>query len=411
MKRKSVLWVLLVLIAVMAAIGLVVWRMSHLEEGALVYTTEIISSDAASYVYVSGKVVAEEDRNVYAEIPGLVDTVEVELGQKVQKGEVLATLDSEELDQRIAAARIQLGIAQENLNQTRNAGKLNYDLPLKTAQAAYEDALKLVEDQQVLFDAGAVSQSELDQAKRQLERAETEKLSAERGYNGYGQDSTLRIQTLSVASARLALEELQSQKEKLRIKSPADGVVYVINAQPGELAAQTMPLFSVASSERLKVTATISEYDIASVETGQSVVIRSDGFSEQYQGVVSYISDVAENIISGQTAETAVAIEVAFQDQETKFRPNYAASMEILTAQKSGALMVPYEAVYTDAQGVRRIFAVEEDVAAEHIVTLGIEGDLNVEVLGEGLAEGDIIILNPTETLKDGDPVKAIEVK
>ena len=155
-KRKSVLWVLLVLIAVTAAIGLVIWRMSHLEEGALVYTTEIISSDAASYVYASGKVVAAEDRNVYAEIPGLVETVEVELGQKVQKGEVLATLDSEELDQRIAAARIQLGIAQENLNQTQNAGKLNYDLPLKTAQAAYEDALKLVEDQQVLYDAGAI---------------------------------------------------------------------------------------------------------------------------------------------------------------------------------------------------------------------------------------------------------------
>ncbi|SCZ80544.1 efflux RND transporter periplasmic adaptor subunit [Acidaminobacter hydrogenoformans] len=411
MKGKSVLWVLLVVVAVIAAIGLVIWRTTHMEEGTLVYTDQVIASEAESYVYASGKVVASEDRSVYAQVPGLIETVSVSLGQQVQKGEVLATLDSEDLDQRIAAARIQLSIAQENLNQSQNAGKLNYDLPLKTAQAAYEDAVKLVEDQQALFDAGAISQSELDQAKRQLERAEIEKLSAERGYSGYGQGSVLRIQNLSVSSARLALEELQSQKEKLLIKSPANGVVYAINAQPGEQAAQTMPLFSVASSDQLKVTATISEYDIASVEEGQSVLIRSDGFTETYQGVVSYISEVAENVISGQAAETVVAIEVAFQDQETKFRPNYSASMEILTAKKSEALMVPYEAVYTDAQGVRRIFVIEEGTARARIVTLGIEGDLNVEVLGDGLAEGDVIILNPTETLKDGDPVKAIEVE
>lgn len=411
MKGKSVLWVLLVVAAVIAAIGLVIWRTTHMEEGALVYTDQVVASEAESYVYASGKVVAAEDRNVYAQVPGLIKTVAVSLGQQVQEGDVLATLDSEDLEQRIAAARIQLSIAQENLNQTQNAGRLNYDLPLKTAQAAYEDAVKLVEDQQVLFDAGAISQSELDQAKRQLERVEIEKLSAERGYSGYGQGSVLRIQNLSVSSARLALEELQAQKDKLHIKSPADGVVYAINAHEGELATQTMPLFSVASSDQLKVTATISEYDIASVEVGQSVLIRSDGFTETYQGMVSYISDVAENVISGQSAETVVGIEVAFQDQETKFRPNYSASMEILTAKKTEALMVPYEAVYTDAQGVRRIFVIEEGTARERVVTLGIEGDLNVEVLGEGLSEGDIIILNPTETLKDGDPVKAIEVE
>lgn len=410
MKRKSALWVLLVLALVIAVIGFVIWRATRLEDGVLVYTEQVISSEAAAYVYASGKVVATEDRDVYAETPGVVKEIFAELGQQVRKGDVLATLDSQALDQQLAAARLQLSIAQETLKQAQSAGKLNYDLPLKTATAAYEDALKLVADQQALFDAGAISQSELDQAKRQLERAETEKLSAERGYSSYGQESALRIQSLSVSSARLALEQLQSQKDKLTLKAPADGVVYAIHTKPGELAAQTLPLFSIASSDLLKVSASISEYDIDSVAVGQPVVIRSDGFADQYEGQVTYISDVAESLVSGQSSETVVKIEVSFTSQETKFRPNYSASIEIRTAEKPAALMVPYEAVYTDAAGVRRIFVIEEGIAKERLVTLGIEGDLNVEVIGEGLAEGDVVILNPTETLKDGDPVKVIEV-
>lgn len=411
MKRKSALLVLLVLALVIAAIGFVIWRATQMEDGVLVYTDKVISSEAAAYVYASGIVVAAEDRDVYAEVPGVVKEVLVELGQQVRKGDVLATLDSQALDQQLSAARLQLSIAQETLKQAQSAGKLSYDLPLKTATSAYEDALKLVADQQVLFDAGAISESELDQAKRQLERAETEKLSAERGYSNYGQESTLRIQSLSVSSARLALEQLQSQKDKLTLKAPADGVVYSIHTKTGDLAAQTMPLFSIASSDRLKVSASISEYDIDSVAVGQSVIIRSDGFADQYEGQVSYISDVAESLVSSQSSETVVKIEVSFLAQETKFRPNYSAAIEILTAEKPAALMVPYEAVYTDAAGVRRVFVIEDSIAKERLVTLGIEGDLNVEIIGEGLAEGDVVILNPTETLKDGDPVKVIEVE
>jgi len=410
-KRKSALWVLLVLVFVIAAIGLVIWRATQLEDGVLVYTEKVISSEASAYVYASGKVVAAVDRDLHAEVSGVVKTVAVELGQQVREGDVLATLDSEALDQQLAAARIQLSIAQETLKQTQSAGMLNFDLPLKTATAAYEDALKLVADQQALYDAGAVSQSDLDQAKRQLERAETEKLSAERGYNSYGQGSTLRIQSLSVSNARLNLEQLQAKKDKLILKAPADGVVYAIRIKPGEQAAQSLSLFSIASSDQLKVTATISEYDIDSVELGQPVIIRSDGFIDQYEGQVSYISEVAESLVSGQSSETVVKIEVSFLEQETKFRPNYSANIEILTAQKPEALMVPYEAVYTDAAGIRKVFVVEEGVAVEHQVTLGIEGDLNVEIIGEGIAEGLDVILNPTETLKDGDLVKVIEVE
>jgi multidrug efflux pump subunit AcrA (membrane-fusion protein) len=78
-------------------------------------------------------VVAAEDRDVYAEVPGVVKEVLVELGQQVRKGDVLATLDSQALDQQLSAARLQLSIAQETLKQAQSAGKLSYDLPLKTA--------------------------------------------------------------------------------------------------------------------------------------------------------------------------------------------------------------------------------------------------------------------------------------
>ena len=411
MKRKSFMVGLVALLALAGVVGFVIYRTTRMDTGTVVYTSQVVSQEAAAYVYANGKVVAAEDRSVFAPAPGLVKAVHVTLGQEVSEGDLLAELDSETLDQQIAGARIQLSIAQENLNQTRGAGPVNFDLALKTAQSLYEDALKALENQRILFEAGAISQLELDQAARQVERAQTEKISAERNYNNYGKESAIRIQTLSLSSARLALDQLLTQKEKLKIKAPADGVVYAIQAKPGELTSGALPLFSVAATQSLKVTAKISEYDIASVALGQPVTIRGEGFEDVYSGEVSYIAQVAESVVSGQGAETVVAIEVTLQNSGTKFRPNYSASIEILTASKPEALMVPYEAVYTDRSGNRSVFLLEEGVARQRQIQLGIEGDLNVEALGGDLKAGDVLILNPTETLKDGDPVKGVEVK
>jgi HlyD family secretion protein len=410
-KNNKGIWIFLAILAVASVVGFTIWRALQADNSDVVYTATIETSEAASYVYVNGKVIAAQDRNVFAETSGVVKSVAVTLGQTVSEGDVLAVLDGQTLDQQIASARIQLSIAQENLKQIRNSGQVNFDLALKTVTAAYEDAVKSLADQQALFEAGAISQSELDMAKRQVERAETEKISTERNFNNYGKESAIRIQELSVSSARLALEQLQSQKTKLTVKAPADGVVYAINVHEGEIAAQTMPMFSISSSDDLKVTASISEYDIGQIELGQSVTIRSESFQEVYEGEISYIADVAKNLISAQAAETVVDIEVTFKDHDTKFRPNYSAAIEILTAQKESALMLPYEAVYTDRDGIRKIFVIEEGILRERVVRLGIEGDLHVEVIGENIAAGNVVALNPTETMKDGDPVKTVEVK
>jgi HlyD family secretion protein len=397
--------------AVVGLIGFAVWRATHLGDGDLVYTTTIESKEVASYVFTSGKVVAKEDRSVYAQSPGVLKSVDVALGQEVKAGDVLAVFESDTIDQQIAASRTQLSIAQENLNQIRNSGKINFDLALKTAVRAYEDAVKSYQDQLALFNAGAISQSELDLARRQMERAETEKLSTERNYNNYGKESTIRIQALSVTAARQTLNQLIDQKEKLIVKAPVAGIVYAVNVKAGQIATQAQPMFAISSTGELKVTASISEYDISQLKLGQSVVIKSDGFDEAYAGEVSYISDVARNLASAQAVETVVDIEVTFKTTDTRFKPNYSANLEILTAKKASALTVPYEAIYTDKDGVKKIFAVVAGAAVEKIVQLGIEGDLEVEVMNGSIAEGDIIILDPTETLKDGDPVQTVEVK
>lgn len=411
MKSKKTIWIVLIIILVASLIGFVVWRSLNFSTDALVYTTPIESKEVASYVFTSGKVIAEEDRNIYPETQGNVKTVEVSLGQEVKANDILAVLESETIDQQIDASRIQLSIAQENLNQIRNSGKVNFELTLKTAVAAYEDALKSYEDQQYLFNAGAISQSELDMSKRQLERAETDKLSTERSFNNYGKENTIRIQELSVAASRLSLNQLMTQKEKLTVKAPIDGVVYAVNVKAGEFASPSMPMFAIASAGKLKVTAAISEYDIAQLKLGQTVVIKNDGFNETYHGEVTMISQVAKNLASAQSVETVVDIEVTFKENGSKFRPNYSANLEILTAEKSEALTLPYEAIYTDKDGIKKIFAVVDNLAVEKIITLGIEGDLYVEVIGDTISEGDVVILDPTETLKDGDPVKIVEVK
>lgn len=358
-------------------------------------------------IFTTGRVLAEDERKVYAEVQaGKVKAVLAEEGQKVSKGQVLAELDTADLDDQIKAAQIQLDIAKETLRQLETSGQTNFDLGLKTAEKAAADAQKAYDDKAQLYLSGAVSQAEKDAAASALDRAKTELESARRSYSNYGKDSQIKIQKLSVAAASNTLSQLQRNKEKAKIKAPIDGVVYQAGVKAGDPITLSLPLFSIASSDQLRVACNVSEFDIDQVQLGQKAIIKGDGFEDVYTGRIDYISPVAESVLNGQTTETVVKIELVIEEKTTKFKPNFSASVQIETAQSDNALTVPYEAIYTTKEGIKKVFVVKDGKLAEQVIKTGVEGDLVVEALGESLKPGDQVVLNPTEELKDGDSVK-----
>ncbi len=133
------------------------------------------------------------------------------------------------------------------------------------------------------------------------------------------------------------------------------------------------------------------------------VKVTGEGVKDkEYRGIVEYISPNAITNRNGQSTETIVEVKIGIEDKDTEFKPNFSANVEINTAKKEEILVVPYEAIYSSKDGKKIIYTIENNKAKENVITTGIEGDLVLEVIGEGLNEGQEVILNPTENIKDG---------
>lgn len=361
-------------------------------------------------IFTTGRVLAADERSVYAEAQaGKVEKILVKEGQSVAMGAVLATLSTTDLNDQIHSAQIQLSIAKESLKQLQTSGKVNFDLALKTAEQAVTDAAKAVNEKTTLYASGAISLAEKTAAESALTRAKTELEASKRNYNNYGKESQIRIQALSVQAAETTLAQLTKSRDKAVIKSPMAGVVYKVNVKVGDPVSMAVPMFNLSSDKRLEVECNVSEFDIDQVSIGQEAIIKGDGFEDVYKGRISYISPVAESVMNGQASETVVKIKIAIDEAQTKFKPNFSASVEIQTAAVENALTLPYESIYTTKEGVKKVFVVSTDKLAEKVIKTGVEGDLVIEVIGDAVKEGDQVVLNPTEEFKDGDTVKVLK--
>lgn len=363
-------------------------------------------------IFTSGRVLSADERNVFAEVQaGKVESIMVKEGDSVKAGDPILALSATDLSDQIKAAQIQLSIAKETLAQTKSAGTTNYDLALSSAKKAVTDAQKAYDDKLKLYNSGAISLAEKDAAFTALDRAKTELVSAERSYNNYGKESQIKIQTLNVQAAQNTVNQLLRNKDKLTVKAPIGGVVYKINVKTGDQIGLSLPLMSISATDQLQVESNVSEYDIDLVSLGQKVIIKGDGFDDVYTGTVTYISPVAESVINGQSTETVVKIKMAINEQNTKFKPNFSANVEIQTAAIENALTIPYEAIYTTKEGEKLVFVVKDGVLSQRTIKTGVEGDLVVEVIGTVLEDQEKVVLNPTEELKDGIAVLVQEAE
>lgn len=403
-KRKSIFIGIIGLAVIgIALFAIVKGQGAGASQATQVTVGTVEKTDLNASIFATGRVLASEERSIYAELQaGKVDKLLVSEGQLVTKGQVLAELDTEDIDNQIKSAQIQLSIAKENLSQVKSAGKTNFDLSLETAQKSFEDAKKAYEDKQTLFTSGAISKAELDAAKTVLDRSETELTAAKRNYDNYGKQAQINISALNLKAAENTLNQLNETKAKTKVTAPFDGVISKVNAKEGAPVSAAAPLFVLSQTSPLIVETNISEFDVDLLSIGQEAIITGDGFEDSYTGKVSYIAPVAESVISGQSTETVVKVKIQFNEQSTKFKPNFSANVEIKTANLKGVLTIPYEAIYTTKEGEKRVFIVKDNSLKQVSIKTGVEGDLSVEVIGNVLAEKDQVVLNPTEDLTDG---------
>jgi len=317
--------------------------------------------------------------SVGSRVAGTLESVVVDVGQEVQKGQLLATLDRTELDARAGAARKVVGAAQLDVALAEaSLDKARSDLELVRANHKRNSAL---------LQNGAISLETFDQSKAAL---------------GAG-DANERAARVAVAARKAQLaRSVQDQRvadtilSYTSITSPMAGIVTRRALEPGSTVAPGVTVFQVVDANALWVATFIDESLSARVHIGQAATIH-------LRSGVEVSGHVARIALEADPVTRELEVDVAFDVRPSRFAIHEEADVAILGEDTRG-LTVPLDALLRSPQGTA-VFVVENGHLTRRSVRLGIAGSQRAIVI-EGLREGEVVALNPT-ALRDGQAVVA----
>lgn len=185
--------------------------------------------------------------------------------------------------------------------------------------------------------------------------------------------------------------------------APVSGTVVSVHAETGEFAYPGEKVIVIADTQEMQVRLFVNEANISKVNSGQEAIITGSGFLSSYAGTVSEISEEAIQTASSAGKDTSVEVLVTIDTPEKELKPGLSASVKILSLQKNGIVIVPYETVKADEEGNEFVYIIQNGCAVQRPVTTGEEFNNGFEIV-EGLSENDVVIKEP-DLVSDGKRV------
>ncbi|HEY8586245.1 MAG TPA: efflux RND transporter periplasmic adaptor subunit [Rhodanobacter sp.] len=393
----------LVLLGVGAlALVLVIWLAPGVAR--LFSASQSVSSSRLSFATVErgpfvrdiaaeGKVVAAVSPTLYATSGGAV-TLKVHAGDTVKVGQVLATIVSPELTNKLAqeqsnadAMEVQYQRAQIDARKQRGELQKAYDNAKIDEQAAERD----LDRNQKAFAKGAVPGMDVDRAKDALQKA---KIALQHAHDDLGMDNAslnFDIQSKKLAHERqlLLVKDLQRQVDDLQVKSPVDGQVGQLFIAERATVAKDAQLLSVIDLSALQVEMQVPESFARDLGIGMGGEISGNG--KTWKGLVSAISP---EVVNGQ-----VAARLRFDGETPKqLRQNQRLSVRVLLDKRANVLTVQ-RGSFVDESGGSYAYVVRDGIARKTPIRVGASSIDKVEIL-EGLKEGDKIVISGTDSFK-----------
>ncbi len=403
--RRPHVWIAGVLV-IAAAAALWTWR-SRSEAAAAQpsFVTEAVARGQLSVaVSANGSLQPTNSVNIGSELSGTVARVMVDVNDRVKKGQVLVELDTAKLRDQVARSRASLASAQAKVAQV--------DATVKETQGN----LARLEEVSRLSGGKVPAQSELDTARATLLRAHADAASAR----------------AIVTDARAALSTDETNLSKASIRTPIDGVVLTRTVDPGNAVAaslQAVTLFSIAGDlSQLRLQVNVDETDVGMVSNGQratftvgaqpnrrypATVTRVAFGSTTTDNVVTYTTllDVDNKDLTLRPGMTAVATIQANERGASLLVPNSALRFTPATTgatPKAGGSFVSQLIPRAPGMGARRtggsagasessskrLWVLRDGAPVAVAVSAGASDGKRTEVSGNGLAEGDTVIVD-----------------
>ncbi len=370
--------------------------------GTPVETVSAERGDIVQTVVASGRVMTPQRVSVGAVVTERVARIPVEEGQSVKRGDTLVVLDDS--DERAAIAQAQAAVAQAEarIRQIREVGLPAAGQGLAQAQANLVQAQQQFDRAQDLKAKGFVSQSALDDAKRNRDVAQSQLESARlQVASNRPTGSDYLVAQTALAQARAAVGAAQARLDQTIIHAPVDGTLIGRNVEPGDVVQPGKELMLLAPAGETQIIVEIDEKNLSQLKLGQKAVASADAYPQQrFDAELFYINPGIDAL------RGAVEVKLRVPAPPGYLRQDMTASVDIEVGQHRNVVNIPSGAVFDAAGPQPWVLAIEGHHAVKRPVKLGLKGEGRVEVVA-GLAAGDNLVAAAGAGILPGKRVRA----
>lgn len=331
----------------------------------------------------------------------------VQRGAKVKKGQLLATLENQDLSAAVAENKGGYDSAEATYQTTTQAqvpeDYQKAELDFVQAKANLDLNRQIANSRKQLFQQGAISGHDLDTANAALVQAQAAYDTANKHFEEMkkvGRNAALQSAHGQLESARGKYLGAEAQLQYSEIRSPIAGVVTDRPLFAGETAAAGAPLITVMDLSALIAKVHLSETQAQLVHAGDKASVTLNGVAEPVEGKVSLVSPAVD------PGSTTVEIWVRVQNPKDKLRPGTPVQISLQGKTVPNALVVPKEALLTTSAGTHAVMVIGADsIAHQKQVQTGIEQEGKVQIVS-GVAAGQQVVTQGAYALDDGTKVK-----
>ncbi len=397
MARKLVVPLLVV---ILVGVSFVIYFLSRESDTPPLQLAKAVRREIRVGVSTNGIIEPVNHSDIYAPIDGFAARIPIRLGSEVKKGELLMQLDSEQLRTALAEAKASL-LAEKRQEHVVLSGPSKeeaaaVDASIAECQMQLDQTNKDLSVEQSLYSKGASARvavetlaKQRDQLQLRLDALKQKKRDLEQRYSA--EDKEWEQGKVAELTKQVGLLEQQIQMGS--IISPESGMIYSLDVKPGSYVTKGQLVAQVYQPGKIRLRAYVDEPELGSIAEGQQVRIEWDGLPERrWTGTVE---KTAKEVVPFNNRSVGFVI-CSIDGEPKELIPNLNVKVEIATARKEGALVVPRAAVFSH-DGQPTVMLAEGKTTELKRVELGLVAPDEVEIV-KGIAEGSSVVLNHGET-------------
>ena len=357
--------------------------------GVAVSTAPVQHISIQRSVDLAGTLISPDEAKVSAEAPGVVESVSVQLGDEVRKGQELVRLAPRELELALQRAESALRQTEAQLGMS---GADSQPLPddqiatIRTAAANLDDARTQNTRAEQLAARGLLAGAEVEATRTKLRVAEAAYESAL---------ETVRSLKASLQDRRAAYELAQKKLNDAVIRAPVAGAVSERLVQPGEFIKEDTPVITLVQMDPLKLSTAAQERYAGVIKPGMAVQFTVESYpNETFRGRIVSVSPAVDQ------ATRTFTVEAELPNPTHRLKPGFFAKGAILTHVDQNVIAAPDDAVSTLA-GVSTVFVIENGKVKPQTVTIGVHQGNLFEIV-DGLKGGETLAASNLSQLAAG---------